>query len=77
VYLSQRPTRTRSHGLLAQSGGLIMYGEDTVAQRLLQVVRVIVTHEIDIVTESDWFEEYVEAMVDKRIKEMTKEDEAS
>ena len=48
-----------------------MYGEDTVAQRLLQVVRVIVTHEIDIVTESDWFEEYVEAMVDKRIKEMT------
>jgi len=54
-----------------------MYGEDTVAQRLLQVVRVIVTHEIDIVTESDWFEEQVEAMVDKRIKEMTKEDEAS
>ena len=48
-----------------------MYGEDTVAQRLLQVVRVIVTHEIDIVTESDWFEEYVETMVDKRIKEMT------
>jgi hypothetical protein len=47
-----------------------MYGEDTVAQRLLQVVRVIVTHEIDIVTESDWFEEYVETMVDKRIKEM-------
>jgi len=44
---------------------------DTVAQRLLQVVRVIVTHEIDIVTESDWFEEHVEAMVDKRIKEMT------
>ena len=48
-----------------------MYGEDTVAERLLQVVRVIVTHEIDIVTESEWFEEYVEAMVDKRIKEMT------
>ena len=48
-----------------------MYGEDNVAERLLQVVRVIVTHEIDIVTESDWFEEYVEAMVDKRIKEMT------
>ena len=48
-----------------------MYGEDTVAQRLLQVVRVIVTHEIDIVTGSDWFEEYVETMVDKRIKEMT------
>ncbi len=48
-----------------------MYGEDTVAQRLLQVVRVIVTHEIDIVTESEWFEEYVETMVDKRIKEMT------
>ena len=48
-----------------------MYGEDTVAQRLLQVVRVIVTHEIDIVTESDWFEEYVETMGDKRIKEMT------
>ena len=48
-----------------------MYGEDTGAQRLLQVVRVIVTHEIDIVTESDWFEEYVETMVDKRIKEMT------
>ena len=48
-----------------------MYGEDTVAERLLQVVRVIVTHEIDIVTESDWFEEYVETMVDKRIKEMT------
>ena len=48
-----------------------MHGEDTVAQRLLQVVRVIVTHEIDIVTESDWFEEYVETMVDKRIKEMT------
>jgi len=47
-----------------------MYGEDTVAQRLLQAVRVIVTHEIDIVTESDWFEEYVETMVDKRIKEM-------
>ena len=43
----------------------------TVAERLLQVVRVIVTHEIDIVTESDWFEEYVETMVDKRIKEMT------
>ena len=42
-----------------------------VAERLLQVVRVIVTHEIDIVTESDWFEEYVETMVDKRIKEMT------
>jgi hypothetical protein len=40
-------------------------------------VRVIVTHEIDIVTESEWFEEYVETMVDKRIKEMTKEDEAS
>ena len=54
-----------------------MYGEDTVAQRLLQALRVIVTHEIDIVTESDWFEEYVETMVDKRIKEMTKEDEAS
>ena len=48
-----------------------MYGEDTVAQRLLQVVRVIVTHEIDIVTESDWFEEYVETIVDKRVKEMT------
>tara|TARA_B100001057_G_C22132680_1_gene675118 strand:+ start:298 stop:486 length:189 start_codon:yes stop_codon:yes gene_type:complete len=48
-----------------------MYGEDNVAERLLQVVRVIVTHEIDIVTESDWFEEYVETMVDKRIKEMT------
>lgn len=48
-----------------------MYGEDTVAQRLLQVVRVIVTHEIDIVTESEWFEEYVETMVDKRIKELT------
>ena len=48
-----------------------MYGEDNVAERLLQVVRVIVPHEIDIVTESDWFEEYVEAMVDKRIKEMT------
>ena len=44
---------------------------DTVAERLLQVVRVIVTHEIDIVTESEWFEEYVETMVDKRIKEMT------
>ncbi len=44
---------------------------DTVAERLLQVVRVIVTHEIDIVTESEWFEEYVEAMVDKRIKELT------
>ena len=43
----------------------------TVAERLLQVVRVIVTHEIDIVTESEWFEEYVETMVDKRIKEMT------
>jgi len=43
----------------------------TVAERLLQVVRVIVTHEIDIVTESDWFEEHVETMVDKRIKEMT------
>tara|TARA_R100001440_G_scaffold56325_1_gene76145 strand:+ start:237 stop:419 length:183 start_codon:yes stop_codon:yes gene_type:complete len=42
-----------------------------VAERLLQVVRVIVTHEIDIVTESEWFEEYVETMVDKRIKEMT------
>jgi hypothetical protein len=37
---------------------------------LLQALRVIVTHEIDIVTESDWFEEYVETMVDKRIKEM-------
>ena len=48
-----------------------MYGEDNVAERLLQVVRVIVTHEIDIVTESEWFEEYVETMVDKRIKEMT------
>ena len=48
-----------------------MYGEDTVAQRLLQVVGEIVAHEIDIVTESDWFEEYVETMVDKRIKEMT------
>ena len=44
---------------------------DTVAERLLQVVRVIVTHEIDIVTESEWFEEYVETMVDKRIKELT------
>ena len=44
---------------------------DNVAERLLQVVRVIVTHEIDIVTESEWFEEYVETMVDKRIKEMT------
>ena len=44
---------------------------DTVAERLLQVVRVIVTHEIDIVTESEWFEEYVEIMVDKRIKELT------
>ena len=42
-----------------------------VAERLLQVVRVIVTHEIDIVTESDWFEEYVETIVDKRVKEMT------
>lgn len=52
-----------------------MYGEDTVAQRLLQVVRVIVTHEIDIVTESDWFEEYVETMVDKRIKEIEKGEE--
>ena len=50
---------------------------DTVAERLLQVVRVIVTHEIDIVTESDWFEEYVETMVDKRIKEITKEEKAS
>ena len=48
-----------------------MYGEDTVAQRLLQVARVIVTHEIDIVTESEWFEAYVETMVDKRIKERT------
>ena len=48
---------------------------DTVAERLLQVVRVIVTHEIDIVTESDWFEEQVDAMVDKRIKEMTQEKE--
>ena len=44
---------------------------DNVAERLLQVVRVIVTHEIDIVTESEWFEEYVETMVDKRIKELT------
>ena len=25
-----------------------MYGEDTVAERLLQVVRVIVAHEIDL-----------------------------
>ncbi len=51
-----------------------MYGEDTVAQRLLQVVGEIVAHEIDIVTESDWFEEYVETMVDKRIKEIKKEE---
>ena len=50
---------------------------DTVAERLLQVVRVIVTHEIDIVTESEWFEEYVETIVDKRIKEMGEVDESS
>ena len=49
---------------------------DTVAERLLQVVRVIVTHEIDIVTESEWFEEYVETIVDKRIKEMGEVDES-
>ena len=45
-----------------------------VAERLLRVVREIVTHEIDIVTESEWFEEYVETMVDKRIKEIKKEE---
>jgi hypothetical protein len=50
---------------------------DTVAERLLQVVRVIVTHEIDIVTESEWFEEYVETIVDKRIKEMGEVDESA
>jgi hypothetical protein len=34
--------------------------ENTVAERLLQIVREIVAHEIDIVTESEWFEQYIE-----------------
>ena len=42
--------------------------ENTVAERLLQIVREIVAHEIDIVTESEWFEQYIEDVVNQKIK---------
>ena len=42
--------------------------KNTVAERLLETLREIVAHEIDIVTESEWFEQYIEDVVNQKIK---------
>jgi hypothetical protein len=47
---------------------------NTVAEKLLQLVREIVAHEIDIITESDWFEEYIEDVVKQQIKKEKDDD---
>jgi hypothetical protein len=45
----------------------------SVPDRLHEVIREIVCHEVDIVTESDWFKEIVEEEVKKTLKELTDE----
>lgn len=46
------------------------------AENLLQIIREIVTHEIDIITEEEgWLEDYISTIVDKRIRELKQEDE--
>ena len=46
------------------------------AENLLQIIREIVTHEIDIITEEEgWLEDYISTIVDKRIRELKQEDD--
>ena len=46
------------------------------AENLLQIIREIVTHEIDIITEEEgWLEDYILTIVDKRIRELKQEDD--
>ena len=43
----------------------------TMADQLLQAVREVVTHEIDIITEQEgWLEDYIITIIDKRFKEL-------
>ena len=44
--------------------------KNTVAERLLETLREIVAHEIDIVTESEWFEQYIEDVVNQIEREL-------
>ena len=37
--------------------------------KLYEVIREIICHELDVITESDWFEELVEERVKKALKE--------
>ena len=43
-----------------------------VPDKLHEVIREMVCHEIDIVTESDWFKEIVEKELKKTLKEIDK-----
>tara|TARA_Y100001963_G_scaffold98522_1_gene135473 strand:+ start:209 stop:337 length:129 start_codon:yes stop_codon:yes gene_type:complete len=37
--------------------------------KLYEVIREIICHELDVITESDWFKELVEEEVKKALKE--------
>ena len=45
------------------------------ADQLLQAVREVVTHEIDIISGQDgWLEDYIITIIDKRFKELKEEE---
>ena len=39
-----------------------------IADKLLDVLREVVAHEIDIVTDSDWFEQYIAEKIEEAVK---------
>jgi len=47
----------------------ILTGEKNMEAKLMQALRELITHEIDIIHESDWWQQLIDEAVDRRLAE--------